>query len=96
VLYLVLISKAGCTIPLHAAESFRSLNVMLYVLGMPGYMDFSLWEVNEVSYITHCASKEEAMLARMTMIIQVSLFAVIRMLATGQSRYLFWLLELVQ
>jgi hypothetical protein len=29
ILYLVLISKAGCTLPLHAAESFKSLVSML-------------------------------------------------------------------
>jgi hypothetical protein len=87
-LYLVLISKAGCTLPLHAAESLRSLDFML------SYAQFSrehrldlsrLWYANEIFQITHCL-KEKASLASMAM--QMVLLAITHTLATGPSRCL--------
>jgi hypothetical protein len=63
ILYLVLISKAGCTLPLHAAKSFRSLGFML------SYAQFArehrlglshLWHADEIFQITHSLFKRES------------------------------------
>jgi hypothetical protein len=83
ILYLVLISKAGCTLPLHAAESFKSLVSMLsYVQFAREHMIcFESSVVRRRNMAYRCALKEKAPLAPMA--IQMVLLAVTRTLATG-------------